>query len=464
MGASFRNIPVLPAQVVSAQTGEASRVPGDIVYFPGAITAPSQYPFPPLKAYLAKADNASKVSGTLAYLVSGIDGSDTPASGDWIAVLLFGAVQGIDYTGGDPTVGDSVYVTDLGKPSKAPGTNSRTVGAVTVVTPAGGGAGTFDFQFVGFPAGGGGADPLAPFLLLGPDPGGLTNSVDGTALGPSGSVALAGKSASTDGQVQPLSLSNTQTAAGANGIGTILPFYATNDAISQALLGGFKFEFTDVTAGAEDSKLTLIGTSAGSMHVLGQWSAAYGLVFGDRFEAGADSSMGGNKLTAMADGTSSTDAATLGQVRTDSSTWKAIFFSGAGAPGFQGIWASGATQYAGLGSTDATGLGTPRDGATHEEVVILPAGTVQRMLIVPLVNTLGNTGATVTVSVRKNMTPASTSMSQVLNYNSTALTPIEDLNSFSVADGNAISVSLVSSVAVDAGVLYAAILVEYSRT
>lgn len=95
----------------------------------------------------ALATTSAQVDGVLGILVSGLDGSATPANNAYVSVRLTGLVMTKAYApDAMPVVGDPVYVSDLGTARLAAGTVARRVGKVVAVDGVGL---TYDTLFTG---------------------------------------------------------------------------------------------------------------------------------------------------------------------------------------------------------------------------------------------------------------------------------------------------------------------------
>jgi YrbI family 3-deoxy-D-manno-octulosonate 8-phosphate phosphatase len=171
-------------------TGAAGMVAGNVVWIDDTTTIatglPGQRTVPVVD--LAPANVLTAIQNDVAILVSGVDGSPTPASGDLVRVLSSGLFLGVPYVGPAPSVGDPVYVSDSATLSLTAGTYPRVVGNVARAS-----GGTFDVWFdssadvtsILGPAGG----VLGYTGSTYPDPNGLAGG-DGT-WAPAGRIPIA---------------------------------------------------------------------------------------------------------------------------------------------------------------------------------------------------------------------------------------------------------------------------------
>lgn len=124
-----------------ALAGEGSLTPGTVLYASGKATIktglPGQETLPVLNKAVASGDTGAS---PLLILVSGVDGSTTPANGALIKYRAYGPVYGIV---GVASVGDDVYLGPGGQPQNTPGVNSRLMGKVFASSGA-----TFDFWMI----------------------------------------------------------------------------------------------------------------------------------------------------------------------------------------------------------------------------------------------------------------------------------------------------------------------------
>ena len=114
--------------VAVAQAGASGLVPGDVVAFTSDAVIKSGLPGQEtvLVATLALANVLADVTWDLGVVVSGVNGSSSPASGALILVRKSGLFLNVNQT--SPSLGGNVYVSDTGVMSATPGTNTRAVG------------------------------------------------------------------------------------------------------------------------------------------------------------------------------------------------------------------------------------------------------------------------------------------------------------------------------------------------
>lgn len=135
------------AGVQPGVAGASGLAVGDIVYASGVYELASGLPGARFVASWerALANDAATVQGVYGVIVSSVLGG-TIALNDVIAVRTTGLWQGVP---GSPTVGDAVYISDLGDFSLTSGTLTRQIGTVCAVD---GGAGTYDIMVGPAPA------------------------------------------------------------------------------------------------------------------------------------------------------------------------------------------------------------------------------------------------------------------------------------------------------------------------
>lgn len=129
--------------IIVAKTGAPALVPGNVLKVSGTDFIKPGLPGQETVGTLTKslATLATNLDEYLYVLVSGVDGSLSPSSG----ALVYARWMGLFFNlAGAPVVGDSVYVSDTGTISTAPGTVSRRIGHVVRSS-----AGTYDIWVEG---------------------------------------------------------------------------------------------------------------------------------------------------------------------------------------------------------------------------------------------------------------------------------------------------------------------------
>lgn len=336
--------------------GVPGLVSGNVVWTNGVATIaaglPGERKVP--RFDLAPATNNAAMVSDLFIVMSGVDGSPTPASGALIRVRQFGLFTGITNLGPAPAIGDPIYASDTGTLVLTPGTISRELGTVVGV-----GAGTFDGMFD--PAAGTVTGPAGGVLgypgSFYPDPNGLAGigpNFDaipikppvgspnlGIGIQPAASTAAAGANIAVQAQEGGAA---TAVADGGNG-GSVALLGKQGGAPSATNMGGAGGIVYLAGANGQNGSATVVPSQGGGITLVGGASGTEGgagtigtsIGGGIGLFAGSGAATGGNiDLTSGAGqtvGPGSVIGADAGEIRLQGGTGGAGDMTRAGGAG-----------------------------------------------------------------------------------------------------------------------------------
>lgn len=240
---------------------DAALTPQQVVHISDAVEIAAGLPGQRTVAAfdVAYANIMNHLYGTLGVYISQVDGTAGASAGDLVRVLTQGPLSGVSL-GGSGSVGEPVYVNDLGGLSLVPGTNSRQVGTIAHAP----GAGVYDLWISGI--GGASGTPVgAAGGILGypsstyPNPNGLSaNSSDLIPVAPytgSNGVTFKADDQSTMNATS-IGITAGNATAGSYGGGNI-------DLTAGASVGGSGGNITLTSAaGANGGDVTIYGGTA----------------------------------------------------------------------------------------------------------------------------------------------------------------------------------------------------------